>query len=592
MTVDPHDDRPRWTVEQLTDAERTASTTTQGDGWEEGKGGVLDPVQKVPKPFHPSSGTNSGEGQNGASAVPKPGFGTSGELWEVPLPLGRHRGLPPFPVDLLPERLAQFVRAVATATQTPNDLAGMLVFAAASTLAAREVRISPWAGWFESVIIWAVVGMPPGSGKTPVFTLVIAPVEEFERELQQSARPELARYEATAALAAHAVEDAAKRAKERPKDQRAQDAYHAAIDARDSLAPVYRPRLLAEDATPESVAALLAQHGKIALLSDEGGPLALIGRYSDSRGMSKLEVYLKGHTGTQSYRVDRRNGDPVICERPAVTLGLAVQPEVLRSLGEKPEYRGRGLTARPLYALPESLVGKRLPDAPPVPDAVSEDYGQLMRELGNAMMSGGTFGDKQPHTLYLSEKAAELFRGFRRDLEPRLAESTGDLAEAGLTEWASKLPGQLLRVAALLHLLDDPAGNLDQEVPADTMQRALDFAEYLIAHTRAVFDDMDADERVQGAEYLLSRVRAHLARNPGTQEITRREMRRAAHGRFKLAADLEMPINVLLDHGWLRPVREDEQQRQSGRPSPRYLAHPSLCVTSDAEAGATGGAKT
>jgi hypothetical protein len=59
---------------------------------------------------------------------------------------------------------------------------------------------------------------------------------------------------------------------------------------------------------------------------------------------------------------------------PAITVGLAVQPDVIRGLAEKPGFRGRGLLGRFLYALPPSLLGHRDPDSPPVPDEIRAAY--------------------------------------------------------------------------------------------------------------------------------------------------------------------------------------------------------------------------
>ena len=44
---------------------------------------------------------------------------------------------------------------------------------------------------------------------------------------------------------------------------------------------------------------------------------------------------------------------------PAIMLGLSVQPDVLEHLSVKLGFRGRGLFARILYALPVSTVGRR-----------------------------------------------------------------------------------------------------------------------------------------------------------------------------------------------------------------------------------------
>jgi replicative DNA helicase len=57
-----------------------------------------------------------------------------GRGWEPPVPFGATGNLPAFPVQVLPGWLGEHVAAVATATQTPPDLAGMLALAVLATV--------------------------------------------------------------------------------------------------------------------------------------------------------------------------------------------------------------------------------------------------------------------------------------------------------------------------------------------------------------------------------------------------------------------------------------------------------------------------
>ena len=76
----------------------------------------------------------------------------------------------------------------------------------------------------------------------------------------------------------------------------------------------------------------------------------MAGRYNQAAGPN-LGVYLKGHAG-DLLKVDRRGRPPEYVERPCLTIGLTVQPEVLQGLAGRPGFRGRGLLARFLYSLP------------------------------------------------------------------------------------------------------------------------------------------------------------------------------------------------------------------------------------------------
>jgi uncharacterized protein DUF3987 len=92
------------------------------------------------------------------------------------------------------------------------------------------------------------------------------------------------------------------------------------------------PRLLADDITPEAAASLLAeQGGRLAIISAEGGIFDIIaGRYSP-KAVPNMDLWLKGHSG-DPLRVDRKGRPPEHIPRPALTLGLMIQPSVLDAI--------------------------------------------------------------------------------------------------------------------------------------------------------------------------------------------------------------------------------------------------------------------
>ena len=173
--------------------------------------------------------------------------------------------------------------------------------------------------------------------------------------------------------------------------------------------------------------------------------------------------------------------------------------------------------------------------------------------------------------LALDQEAAELLLGFERDLEPRLAADSGDLAH--LAGWAAKLAGATCRLAALLHLAGHLRDGWAQPIGADTFAAAIRLADYLIEHARAVFDLMGADPRIDDARWLLD----WITRTNRTQ-FSRRDAHRAApRGRFPKATDLEPALRLLEEHGYLRRVDPEPSQDPHGRgrpASPRFLVNP------------------
>jgi len=491
-----------------------------------------------------------------------------GRGWAPPIPFGVAGDIPAFPVEVLPGWLGEYVAAVATATQTPPDLAGMLALAVLATVTAGAVEVEPRPGWREPLCLFVAVGMDAGTRKSSVFTALTRPVAEFERQQAATALlgiTETAVLRRIADQAAATAEAAAGKAPANQQEEARAEAIARAAEAANLVVPPL-PRWLVDDATPEAVAGLLATYGRIALLSPEGDVFdQMAGRYNQSAGPN-LGVYLKGHAG-DLLKVDRRGRPPEYVERPCLTIGLAVQPEVLRGLAGRPGFGGRGLLARFLYSLPESLVGRRQAGAPPVPAAVADRYSLQLHALAASLT--GPAGDDGPAVMTLDPKAGELLLGFERDLEPRLAAGSGDLAH--LAGWAAKLAGATCRLAALLHLASHLRDGWARPISADTLAGAIRLADYLIDHALAVFDLMGADPRVDDARWLLDWIS-----HSGQAQFTRRDAHRAApRGRFPKATDLDPALALLEEHGWLRRVDADSPGPKGGRPpSPRFLVNP------------------
>jgi hypothetical protein len=418
----------------------------------------------------------------------------SGRGWAPPVPFGSTGDVPGFPVEVLPGWLGVYVDAVATATQTPPDLAGMLALAVLATVAAGAVEVEPRPGWREPLCLFIAVGMDAGARKSAVFTALTRPVAEFERDQAAAALPgitETAVLRRIADQAAAHAEAAAGKAPANQQEEGRAEAIARAAEASSLVVPPV-PRWLVDDATPEALAGLLATYGRIALLSPEGDVFDhMAGRYNQAAGPN-LGVYLKGHAG-DLLKVDRRGRPPEYVERPCLTIGLAIQPEVLQGLASRPGFRGRGLLARFLYSLPTSLVGHRQAGAPPVPPEVGDRYALELQALA-ASLTAPTSDD--PTVLTLDPQAGELLLAFERDLEPRLAANSGDLAH--LAGWAAKLAGATCRLAALLHLATHLRIGWAHPISADTLAAAIRLADYLIEHARAVFDLASAFHEVWG----------------------------------------------------------------------------------------------
>jgi replicative DNA helicase len=486
------------------------------------------------------------------------------EPWELPLSLERSADLAAFPVGGLPDWLRSFVLAEAEATQTPVDMASMFVLAALATVVAGHVVVEPVAGWREGLNVFVVVAMEPGSRKSAVHRDVISPIVAYERMLVEQAAPDIAeqatiRRIAEASLAK--AEKTAASATDRIERLALEDEARTLSSALDRLDVPSPPRLFTADVTPEKLASLLHENGgRMAVLSAEGGIFDIMaGRYSS--GMPNIDVYLAGHAG-DPIRVDRRGRPPEFVDRPALTIGLAVQPYVLAKAARVGDFAGRGLLDRFLYSIPTGTVGYRQTGTAPVPEAIRQRYDTSLRALA---ASFDRFAESV--TLHLSIEASALFTAWRAEIEPR-RRPDADLGH--IAGWSSKLDGAVVRIAGLLHLAETFTSGPDIPISAATMAAALEVGGYLIDHAIAAFDAMGADPRLEAARRIGRWIVAtHKA------SFTKREAFRALRGQalFPTIDRLTAGLAVLDEHGWVRGLAPE---RGPGRPPSRYETNPAI----------------
>ena len=492
--------------------------------------------------------------------------------WGPPTPLGEAE-LPLFPVEVFSPWLRRYVVGLSVATQTPPDLPAMLALSATAAACAKRMMILVRDGYWEPLNIYTATTLPSAARKSSVFREIVRPIEEHERELCREAGPAIEVARTNAKIAEHQLGELQKKAAKAGSpeaDEARQQAEALAKKIGEEPAPCV-PRLIADDATPERLATIMASNGgRLASLSAEGGIFGMMGgRYQARQQAPNIDIYLKAHAG-DTIRVDRVGRPSEFIDRPSLTLGLAVQEVVIRGLADNPTFRGRGLYGRFLFSMPASLVGRRQLDPPPIPVAVAEEYRHRMREM--LALPGGTdaHGNPAEHVLGLSAGAYASWLAFAGEIEPRLA-PLADLHHIG--DWAGKLPGAVARLAGLLHA-SDLAGEgypWEQPIPAATMERAVAIGRYLIPHAMAAFFAMGADPAIGDAVY----VRAWIVRH-GMRTVTRKECFDGTRGRFKKVEDLEVILQILEKHDVIRRRVAPARQGPGRPPSPSYDVNPAI----------------
>lgn len=480
--------------------------------------------------------------------------GTVSVVWETPLPFDEY-DLPVFPVDALPETVRRHVLAVAESTQTSVDMAAVEALGIVSLCCQGKYFIRGNADWAEPLNTYMVVIMEPAERKSSVLSMMIRPVEEYEKEENSRRNAEI--------VESRMIQDKLEKEKrslvERAsKGKATEEEVRAKATEIAKYEPIKPLRLFVDDVTSEKLTSVLAENkGRAAVVSAEGGIFDIIsGLYSRN---VNIDVFLKGHSG-DTIRVDRigRASESII--HPALTMVLAVQPEVLNGLMSNNTFRGRGLTARFLYSMPKSTVGRRSFSAEPIPEGVKFRY----RDLVETILSGNN--EQEP--ISLDDEAAEVLEALFNEVEGRLK---GDLAE--ISDWAGKFVGAVLRISGILHVMKYPKDSMFDAVDRETMENAVAIGRYFLAHAKAAYSLMGADTVNKDAQYLLSFIKRERL-----TEFSCRDAMRLCRS-FKTADSLQPVLNRLCEYGYIAVKLQEPTLGVGRRPSEIYLTNPTVLNT-------------
>lgn len=478
--------------------------------------------------------------------------------WDTPIPFDEY-DLPAFPVDALPEVIRRYALAVAESTQTPVDMAAVEALGIVSLCCQGKYFIRGNADWAEPLNTYMVVIMEPAERKSSVLSMMIRPVEEYEKG--ENSRRNVGIIESQMVLSRlekekRSLVERASKGKATEEEVRAKAAEIAKYE------PVKPLRLFVDDVTSEKLTSVLAENkGRAAVVSAEGGIFDIIsGLYSRN---VNIDVFLKGHSG-DTIRVDRigRASESII--HPALTMMLAVQPEVLNGLMSNNTFRGRGLTARFLYSMPKSTVGSRSFSTKPIPEGVRARYQALIETI----LSGGN--EQEP--ISLDDGAREVLEDLFNEIEGRLK---GDLAE--ISDWAGKFVGAVLRISGILHVMKYPKDSMFDAVDRETMEHAVTIGRYFLAHAKAAYSLMGADAVNKNARLFLAAVkRKRLA------EFSRRDAMRLYRG-CKTVESLQPVLDRLCEYGYLAVKPVPPPYGPGRKPSDTYLVNPAVWESADGE---------
>lgn len=468
------------------------------------------------------------------------------------IPFSTGRKLPAFPVEHLPEKIRNYAKEVAESLQVPVDMAAVSALVVVSLCVQGKYVICPKPDWKEPLNLYSAIVGRPSERKSSVMRAMTYPIYEYIKKENENRKSEITKYQIEKEVLTKKVESI-KQAIAKGNESYSIDDVMNAEKELSELQEVKQVRLIADDASPEALTSLLYQYGgKMSVISSEGGIFDIAaGRYNDH---INIDVFLKAFSGDPII-VDRKGRESETILNPTLTILLFVQPDVIQDAMSNRTFSGRGFLARFLYCIPDSLIGKRKYETPPITEKSRRCYEDLIYKLLD-------FPDMfEARKIYLDPEAHKDSATYFDIIEERL---NGDLKD--IEAWAGKYYGQIMRIAGILHCIKYETDAYNNRINRQTMLEAIAIGEYFLKHAQAAFEmtgTMD-DKTTRNAKRILKRLES-------IEEIgiNRTKLNLLCNGKMS-AIELTEALQVLENRGYIRI----EKIKTKGRPTENIIINP------------------
>lgn len=495
----------------------------------------------------------------GASAAQGEAPPQETEEWQPPVPLGDLSTLPPvWPWEVYPAPMRRLGEAVVSTMNVPAELPGIGILCAASIACGKLARVAIKADHLQYPNLYGMVAMPQASGKTPACRPIQKPLLARQKEMRERFRLARREWAGRYKVAKAQISAIEKQAAAGETDAQTLAANIAALEAVEDERPI-EPVKVADNATPEALARLLAENGgAVGVFTPDGRDILQIalGKYTKNGG-EDFAVWLKAHDG-EPFAFHRANRDalPFFCDEAVLAAFVAVQPDAMKLLGKNPAMRESGFLARWLYAVPERCPNDEYPLASIPPEIVAA-YSLNISRLLDMAPDSDMDGNPVPHICPLGQEARELWRAFHAETKRE-----ADKAPALLAGCLGKLPEHVARIALVFHLAECAEhGRPPGPIVAGEIRRAIAMGQCLAAHIRRAVEMLgDTPERSQ-ARQLLPILKAHRFKlqewraAEGMPDMVAVKPRDVVRGGWAGLEDADAARKVL-DHlevrGWLR----------------------------------------
>jgi Protein of unknown function (DUF3987) len=457
-----------------------------------------------------------------------------------------------FPVDLLPDTVANFARETARVLNIPVTLPAIGVLAAGSAALGRGLELRTPTDDVVRGNLYFLGAAKSGTAKSRTMNRTAAPLVEFEKNKRDFWQEDTAPH----ARARKRVLEADSKRVERELSKKSVGIDRAALhqqlkEIEAKLAEVeselWMPQYIVEDCTIESLAPALAQNNEeIHSMSADAGKVFqnILGRYN-KEGEIDDNFYLRSFSA--DHYVVNRAGRPVLTlYNPTMSIFWLAQPDIVYRAFQIDRLLNGGLLAR-MLSFDALIEPKEIPDRPLImPADIKLAYHDLITGLMNAYLRL-IRGRQIPEC----KAVMEIFRLYHNGLVP---ERQGSLAD--INPVVARWHELAMHLAVVLHALHHGSLAHLNAISVQTAQNARDIIQWFSRQELRLLAPSREAHKQKRLEQLI---RIIMSRYNGVAPVRDLENR---HG-FKVA-ELKDLANIFPHKICIEPGKK---QTGPGRPS-------------------------
>lgn len=351
--------------------------------------------------------------------------------------------------EILPAPLYSYLYGISSVPYKdfPVEAAFTLFLSIVSSLAGTKFTISH-RRHKEHAFWWSMVGLPVGSGKTPILNNLMKPLTVLQYEALEVYKQELKEYKES-------------------KDKKKKDT--SLEEFQEKPSEPKRKRFYLSDSTMETTLKAHSDNpnGLLWVKDELKGLFNSLGAYKGGRGEDK-ETLLSLGAGT-FISVARKETD-IELVKSAISLTGGIQPQVLKDLYSKDQDKDNGLWQRFAYIIYESVSREKNPDDVVLSDSIlTKLYSHVISSEG-ANLTFANYDYVEWVSDYFNEEI---------DKAPTMA----------MQAYYTKCFGFFLRLSLLLHILDSHFDYLpyDRPISLTTSENAFSLMVAYISHAEKLF---------------------------------------------------------------------------------------------------------